>query len=228
MIVIKALFLFIVSMPAFAFTIASGHPSGVYFQVASEICANYKCKVRQTAGSSENVKLLLNGSVEAGLVQGNVPELDGFYSMPLYKEYMFLITAPHFHINSVQDLNGKTGGINKKSGHGEAFNILVNTFNLQNINLKEEMFFAKRVQDLCTGKIDFVLLFISEQSQALRDMLAICNLNLYSFSYNEIEKLERASPNLHMDGVLNARTVGADVKLYSRNFKINLDNPTKM
>jgi len=128
-----------IAQPAWAFTpfrIGTGGSTGVYYPIGKQIAAGLTAKAREapsaldnyigiaqnSAGSIENVRAIISGEIEAGMVQADIAALahEGLGDFAdlakttkiraiagLYSEKFQLVVRKDAGINSISDLKGK-------------------------------------------------------------------------------------------------------------------------
>ena len=104
------------------FILATASETGTYHKFGKLLKVNageLSVKLRTTAGSMENIELLINGDIDAAIVQSDAfavykqkfpsSKLDATEQVPLYKEAVQMIANKKSDINSVKDLlpNGR-------------------------------------------------------------------------------------------------------------------------
>ena len=94
--------------------IATGAAEGLYFKVGATIQAALEKRIRssvslrETDGSAENFRLLVEGDADLALVQGgSVPIENVRVITPLFREFVFVIVRKGLGIESVWELAGR-------------------------------------------------------------------------------------------------------------------------
>jgi len=94
--------------------IATGAAEGLYFKVGATIQAALEQRIRssvslrETDGSAENFRLLVEGDADLALVQGgSVPIENVRVITPLFREFVFVIVRKELDIDSVWELAGR-------------------------------------------------------------------------------------------------------------------------
>lgn len=149
-----------------AFYIASGSPSGTYYRIAHAIAdvwqnAGYKTNVIKTGGSIENLRLLLQDSVQFALIQNDVianaisnnPALmDSIFAViPVYYEVLQIVAYKDINASDITSLTNRRV-IPGYPGSGTAFT-------------------AKRLIDLLLSGISMKMVLVRNGNELLRSML---------------------------------------------------------
>lgn len=152
-----------IAQPAWAFTpfrIGTGGSTGVYYPIGKQIAAgltarasegpsaleNYIGIAQNSAGSIENVRAIITGEIEAGMVQADIAALahqglGDFADLPktakiraiagLYSEKFQLVVRKDAGISSISDLKGKKISVDELgSGTRAIMNLVLGAYGL--------------------------------------------------------------------------------------------------
>lgn len=182
--------------------VASGLESEIYTQFAKDIQNNsyIDLDIETTAGSAENLKLLINGDVDLAFVQYdglifeelNNPGIQEKIKifLPLYYEEIHLISNRSSDINNIQDLQNKTVGVgDANSGTFITSELLKQKLNINcnavNISFEESMKF------LVNDSIDAFFYVGAAPSNLLKNLSESQSslIKLVNISSNDLNKI---------------------------------------
>lgn len=115
------------SLPG-SITIAAGKADGLYYALSQGVQQPMQARlgstilVKETQGSIENLRMLLDGDADLAIVQGGAVEMDEVSIVtPLFPEYLLVLARADGGIDHVSDLAGRSVALGEpKSGSRES------------------------------------------------------------------------------------------------------------
>jgi TRAP-type uncharacterized transport system substrate-binding protein len=163
--------------------IATGKIDGEYYKRGIEFCKDKSdCKVIETHGSAENVKLLLDGKVDYAILQENfVRKIEQKFTLSNgVKEYLHLIYNPELPVSSITDFYHLTTVTNQLEGeNGLLYEIMKQP---KTIEIHEDVKDA-----LCFNEIDYKIYVRSSGNTAINFLIKSCKLEIFSIPDNVID-----------------------------------------
>jgi uncharacterized protein len=197
------------------FTLASGEVGGNYFAVARAICSEMnrsakgkmRCSPEATPGSVYNLDGLASGQIDFAIVQsdwllsaqagsgvfksnGPMPDLVGVYA--LYQEQVTILVGEDSTIKSMKDFFGATVDLGPPSSGRRAtservmFALKMTPLNLGQVS---ELSNGAAIDELCSGRIDAVMLVTGHPDQSVARAIHDCGARIVSFSADDQNKL---------------------------------------
>ena len=197
-------------------TIGTGSVTGVYYPAGGSICyllnrerARHaiRCSVESSSGSVENIKNILSGDIDFGIVQSDtqyqaVNGLSGFASsgpndqlrsvMSLYYESFTLVVRADSNIKSLSDLPGKRVNIgNIGSGQRGTMEIVMQAMGWSKDTFAEthELKASDQSRALCDGTIDAMVYMVGHPNASIKEATALCDSVLVDVGGPEISRL---------------------------------------
>lgn len=187
------------ALPEYYLAIFSGSTSGVYFEVASQICElmrktyaehHIRCVPLRSNGSGDNIRLMREGRALVAMVQSdaNWEAAEGLHSIPsarsvmsLHNEMGLLVVRADARIRSVADLRGKRVNIGPEgSAAHQQWQSLLAAYNMDSKALGKiygaPQDFNK--SGLCQNYIDAFGIWIGHPAKLIKETLESCNAKL--------------------------------------------------
>jgi TRAP transporter TAXI family solute receptor len=184
---------FVNPAPPRSLTIATGHMDGAYYLFAQryrELLAQngVELKIQTTAGSIENLELLLNDSVSLAFVQGGtgahidsskLTSLGSLYYEPLWVFYRGEQT-----LTRLTELQGKRMAIGEPGSgtHAIASQLLADNFIDSGTDTIQAIGGSDAVQALLQGHIDALFLVAAPEAPLVQQLLHRRDIRLMSFA----------------------------------------------
>lgn len=196
--------------------IGSGSISGVYFPTAAAICQFIQleqsrhglgCKVEQTGGAIENIKLLRSHKLPFALIQSDL-QVDALQSegvfegqpplvemkslFSLYGEALTLLVRSDAGIENIDDLRGRRVNLGaKESGSYVSVMKALNHFQIPKQEIGRVYAFPMHMQShaLCRNKVDALVFFAAHQNASTREATQRCGAVLVPITGKKVEEL---------------------------------------
>lgn len=198
------LFLFI-STVANALTIATGNINGYYHTLGVEYCkGKTNCKVLQTSGTLENIKLLKEGKVDYAFIQSNLMERDLMPVVVYNENEKFHILYKGNEVKSWAELiNQKNYTLDFESGTYAIFQKITEILNVANNNMVFDRKVIDKQQSFCERKTTATFYNVNESGYAgLQLKLDKRCANEYLFNEYESRVLKQYHIDVQ-DGVIH-------------------------
>ena len=158
--------------------LATGDTEGLYYLVGSEIMDSLgrrlhrEISIKPTAGSLENLDLLVRGEVDLAIVQGGTVAMEDVSVVtPLYPELLLVIVRKGRDITSIPDLKGKNVALGKEgSGNRNSSLKVLKHFGISLEEVGNNHFSLKEFEDDST--MDAALVIAGIAHPRLRKLLA--------------------------------------------------------
>lgn len=195
--------------------------SNNFTQIASKENENLDFQVKETAGSTANVRLLSGGYIEMGISQMDLVN-DAYYGTgdytgsrktgysavaALYKEPCQIVVLDKSDIHSLDDMQGKTVSIGEEESGTElnALEILKVAGLTENLVKTENYDYTNAVKQLQAGNIDAMFLTAGVQTTIIEELAKKCDIRLISIDEKTAKKL-KASYKFYSDYTIPANT----------------------
>ena len=192
--------------------IGAGTIDNVSYPVAMQICKNIKysshdqvkCKVIQTKGSIENVKLLKEKKIHLALVQADVV-LDAFYArgffaneeplkdarqiLSLYDEIFTLIVKKESGIQNIKELDGKTLFLGKNlAGNRITYDNLIRLYKFKS---PPKIVSMERPYEeiLCNNVVDAIAVIVANPNPVIHKIVHKCDIDVVSLGSSILSKI---------------------------------------
>lgn len=193
--------------------IGTGNKSAIAYPTMSAMCdifnkrnvhRNMSCEAIQTGGSEDNLKGIMSGKYDAGVIKADM-EYDAYNGVGAHKgepyrdlrtvfglhnEYLTILVRNGSKINSFKDFKGKRVYLgNKGSGSRVMVNKLLKANNWTIGNFKEVFEnSADNIKGLfCNNKIDAAIYLVGHPNKIFAETLKECGVKVIGFSRREIE-----------------------------------------
>ena len=172
----------------------------------------FRCLVEPTAGSVENIELLLSGRIEFGIVQSDVnyraykglgsfadqganPDLRSVFS--IHPEPFTVVARADAGIANFEDLAGKRVNIgNPGSGQRDTMEVLMAAMGWTNetFALASELQAAEQSQALCDNNIDAMVYTVGHPSGSIQEATTACDAVLVNVTGAAVDQLVADNP----------------------------------
>ena len=200
-------------------SIATGGTSGTYYPIGGAIAKiinedvdNANASAQSTGASVTNTRLIAKKEVELAILQNDIASYavngkNQFADNPvknmkgiatLYPEVIQIVVREDAGIKSIQDLKGKKVAVGAPGSGVEAnAKQILNFFGLTYDDVEEDyLSFGEAASRLKDRQIDAAFLTAGVPTAAVMDVAATQDINLLSFSKDEISKLNAEYPFL--------------------------------
>ncbi len=202
-------------------TIGSGSIGGVYYPAAGVLCRlmnlgrkdhGVRCAVESSSGSLDNVRDLLNGEIDLGIVQTDVQHnvvhglgefagLEGRSSLralfSLHAEPVTIVGRLDAEIDTFADLVGKRVNVGETgSGTFATTVMLMRAFGLSGKDLARQFNLPADAAALalCENRIDAMVLVVGHPSRVVREVSESCAVRFASISGKPVARLLERHP----------------------------------
>lgn len=193
--------------------IGTGNKSAIAYPTMSSICdifnkknshRNISCKAIQTGGSEENLKGIMSGKYDAGVIKADM-EYDAYNGIGVHKgkpyrelrtvfglhsEYLTILVKNGLRINSFKDFEGKRVYLgNEGSGSRVMVNKLLDANKWTKNSFKEVRDDpADSIKNLfCNNEIDAAIYLVGHPNKIFTETLERCDTKIIGFSRKEVE-----------------------------------------
>jgi TRAP transporter TAXI family solute receptor len=185
--------------PPAVLTIAAGSRGGAYTAFANQYQSllaerGVKLKVRETAGSVENLGLLRDGSVDLAFVQGGTigPDDEGLMSIcSVFLEPLWIFVRSEVALDDLRDLRGLRVQVGPPGSGSRALAMVL----LGDVGLSPQDVILEEVHAdpvaLSGGTADAAMLVAAPSSEAVRALLATRDVHAVSLRRQEAMALRR-------------------------------------